>query len=157
MIKATKTYIPDRRDESAIGPGTRIVNYGDDAKNIVTKVELCKFLNDEVSKLNNLLLEKNKRLDELLSKFSINTNGDNLKPNYEITFNSYINQKATDDVADLIMKNFIKEYGFDFSEVNKTIEDLVETIRCIEMSANNQTYCEVDLLQMTENKEPVEC
>lgn len=159
MLNATEKYIPDIRvsdsDIKIVDIG--FVSYEDRIRDIESRKDLCKFLSEEVDRLDKAIRVIDSKLQKLTSKFSIITNGDNLKPSYEIVFNNSSHFKGEDEISNNIMSNFIKDYGLDISELITDIRKFSETVTCIDMTTKNEKYCEVDLLQMSDKKEPVKC
>lgn len=99
---------------------------------------------------------KKEGLDKLLKKFKIIKEGDDIDRRYIITFNSDKEESIDDPICQDIKDNFIYEYGLDIYDVVREMSILKDQLES-RILKDKPAYCEVDLLGMTDKKEPVEC
>jgi len=116
--------------------------------------KICEFLNTKVTELEKCILDKVSIIKKLASKFIIVSNSDNLRPSYEILFNSNA-LKSEDEISNHIFKSFIQEYGLDSEELVEKIKEFKDIIHCIDLARKGITYCEVDIFG--DDIKPVEC
>lgn len=87
--------------------------------------------------------------------FKVKKTGDDLNRSYQVVFNCS-DDTEEDEISAKIYKDFVKSFSLDIKDIKesaKIVTDLVE----IQTLKGKPNYCEVDLLGMTERKEPVEC
>ena len=107
---------------------------------------------DDLYEIKNGLLSKSHRLQELREKLHVDYTGDVLQGNFVMKFNQF--PKPQGDIQQSIITEFVTKYGLQLEDDIKRVDNCISFMETVTRKAN---YCEVDLLGMSDRKEPVEC
>lgn len=98
------------------------------------------------------MAEKEHRMEQLVSKLYVEFDGDSLQGSYKLRFSHFENER--NEIQRAIIKSVVELYGLELQREREKINEFVSFMDAV---FYEKDYCEVDLLNMTENKKPIEC
>lgn len=114
--------------------------------------ETLKRMKEDLYALQADMAEKEHKMEQLVSKLYVDFDGDALQGSYKLRFSHFENER--NEIQRSIIKSVVELYGLELQREREKLNDFLSFVEAV---FSEKDYCEVDLLNMTEQKQPVQC